>query len=156
MCIAWISMSSASILLNLECWLWSLKGKSTGGKEKMSTNVKFESTRRCFKAMNSAQGRQKINPSVPWWVFGVVSIYILIITMIMIITLIIISLFSAWADFQRQDAMWLHRKAIQKKQFAAAIIWLILLSYLTTTDPRGNELIFTLHLVLVIKFHWIK
>ena len=39
--------------------------QSTGGKEKMSTNVKFESTRRCLKAMNSAQGRQKINPSVP-------------------------------------------------------------------------------------------
>ena len=57
--------------------------------------------------------------------------------MIMIIILIIISLFSAWADFQRQDAMWLHRKAIQKKQFAAAIIWLILLSYLTTTVSQG-------------------
>ena len=30
--------------------------------------------------------------------------------------------FLAQADFQRQDAMWLHRKATQKKQFAAAII----------------------------------
>ena len=137
LCIAWISMSSASILLSLQCWLWSLKSRSMGGKEKMSTNVKFESTRRCVKVMNSAQGRQKINPSVPWWIFGVVSIYILIIIMIMIIILIIISLFSAQADFQRQDAIWLHRKAIQKKQFAAAIIWLILLSYLTTTVSQG-------------------
>ena len=29
---------------------------------------------------------------------------------------------------QGEDAMWLHLKATQKKQFAAAIIWLILLS----------------------------
>ena len=36
--------------------------------------------------------------------------------------LYIISLFSVQAGFQGQDAMWLLRKATQKKQFAAAII----------------------------------
>ena len=122
-----------------KCWPWSLKGISMSGREKMSTNVKFESTRRRVKDMNSAKERQKINPSVPWWVFGAVPIYILIIVIIIIIIIIIIVviLFSAQADFQRQDAMWSHRKATQKKQFAAAIIWLILLSYLTTTVAQG-------------------
>ena len=87
--------------------------------------------------MNSEKERQKINPSVPWWVFGAVSIYILIIIIIIIIIIIVVILFSAQADFQRQDAMWSHRKATQKKQFAAAIIWLILLSYLTLTVAQG-------------------
>ena len=86
-----------------KCWPWSLKGISMSGREKMSTNVKFESTRRCVKDMNSAKERQKINPSVPWWVFGAVSIYILII--IIIIIIIVVILFSVQSDFQGQDAM---------------------------------------------------
>ena len=60
------------------------------------------------------------------------------IIIIMIILLLFIILFvSVQADFQRQDVTYLHRKATQKKQFAAAIIWLILLSYLTTTVAQG-------------------
>ena len=56
------------------------------------------------------------------------------IIVIMIILLLFINLFvSVQADFQRQDVTYLLRKATQKKQFAAAIIWLTLLSYLTTT-----------------------
>ena len=40
-------------------------------------------------------------------------------------------LFPAQRDFQGKDAMWLHQKATQRTQSAAAIISLILLSYLT-------------------------
>ena len=60
------------------------------------------------------------------------------IIVIMIILLLFIILFvSVQADFQRQDVTYLLRKATQKKQFAAAIIWLTLLSYLTTTVAQG-------------------
>ena len=38
------------------------------------------------------------------------------------------SFFLVQKSFQGEDAMWLHRKATQKKQFAAAVISLILLS----------------------------
>ena len=38
------------------------------------------------------------------------------------------SFFLVQKSFQGEDAMWLHPKATQKKQFAAAVISLILLS----------------------------
>ena len=61
----------------------------------------------------------------------------MIIIFMIILLLFIILFVSVQADFQRQDVTYLLRKATQKKQFAAAIIWLILLSYLTTTVAQG-------------------
>ena len=60
-----------------KCWQWSLKSMSD--REKMSTNANFESTQRCVEVMTSVKVRQKLNLSVPWWVFGVISIFLLII-----------------------------------------------------------------------------
>ena len=74
-----ISIISIPFSLVCKCWQWSLKGKSMSDREKMSTNANFESTQRCLEVMTSVKVRQKLNLSVPRWVFVVISIFLLII-----------------------------------------------------------------------------
>ena len=66
------------------------------------------------------------------FIFLLVLFYAVVDVLILLCYFFFQLLFPAQRDFQGEDAMWLHQKATQRTQSAAAIIRLVLLSYLTT------------------------
>ena len=114
-----------------KCWQWSLKY--------FDKRQKIRKYYTMCRGNELSERKTDIKPIVSLISFFpfFLSLLLLLFLLLLLSLLFIMLLFSVQADFQRKDATWLLRKATQKKHFAAAIIWLILLSYLTTTVARG-------------------